>query len=626
MRDLRNTGLKQTSPNLPPIYKIFESIVRKTPEAIAAICKDQELTYRELDLESNRLAHFLIYKGVQPGKVIGLCVDCDLKLLIGILAILKAGGVYFPLDPAYPTERFRYMLKDADPFLVLTISEYEDRFDGYLKPILLLDGEHERIQSCQESSLGIEVSPIDLAYLIYTSGSTGKPKGIMIPHQAVSIGAIARRSLYPSQIRGLVTGSISFDVSLITIFHTLADGGTVCLPGTMAVLDIEATIRLINEKEINFMMCVPSFYALLLEKKREMPSLKAVSLGGESLPRPIPHLHAQYAFNANLFNEYGPSEWAMGTTIAKIVDAETKTINPITVGKPHPGATIYLLNEHFLPVSEEEKGEVFIEGDGLAIGYLNRPELTAERFLTLSIEGKNRRVYRTGDFARKLPNGDLEYLGRIDNQVKIRGFRIELGEVEQVISQYPSIQEAAVLTKEDEKGNIRIIAYFTAETMIDKTRIKEFLLQHLPSAAVPSSIIQIAQFKRTPNGKIDRSSLLALPLPDFLIEPMDEVAPQSKLELKLAAIWKSVLDKKEVGIHDNFFDMGGDSLSIANLQTAMDRELNLHVSIVDLFQYPTIAQMSRHLDMQTTSNLYSTSSSSINKKQAFLKFKMKAGK
>lgn len=539
---------------------------------------------------------------------------------------MKAGGVYFPLDPAYPTERFRYMLKDADPFLVLTISEYEERFDGYLKPIFLLDYEYERIQSYQESSLSIEVSPTNLAYLIYTSGSTGKPKGIMIPHQAVSIGAIARRLLYPAHIKGLVTGSISFDVSLITIFHTLADGGAVCLPGNMAFLDIEATIRLINEKAINFMMCVPSFYALFLEKKKEMPSLKAVSLGGESLLRHIPHLHAQYAPNANLFNEYGPSEWAMGTTIAKIVDAETKTIDPITIGKPHPGATIYLLNENFFSINEGEKGEVFIEGDGLAIGYLNRPELTAEKFLTLSIEGEDRRVYRTGDFARKLPNGNFEYLGRTDNQVKIRGFRIELGEVEQVISQYPSIQEAAVLTKGDEKGNIRIIAYFTAGTMIDKIKIKEFLLQHLPSAAVPSGLIQIPQFKRTPNGKIDRSSLSDLTLSDFLIEPVDEGAPQSRLELKLAAIWKSVLDKKEVGIHDNFFDIGGDSLSIANLQTAMDRELNLHVSIVDLFQYPTIAQMSRHLDMQTTSNLFPSSSSSKNKKQAFLKFKMKAGK
>jgi tyrocidine synthetase-3 len=424
-------------------------------------------------------------------------------------------------------------------------------------------------------------------------------------------------------MRGLVTGSISFDIHLITIFSALIDGGSVVLPGHFSTIDVEAIIHLIQQMSIDFMMCVPSLYEMILKQKKPMLSLKTVSLGGESLPRHIPVLHREYAPNASLLNEYGPSEWAMGTTIAKIVDPETKMTQPITIGKPHPTAQIHLLDSHYCPVPPGEKGEIFIAGDGLAIGYLNRPSLTAEKFPYLILDGKRIRTYQTGDFARMLPNGNLEYLGRSDHQVKIRGFRIELGEVEHTMTAFPQIQEAVVVAKEDGKGFLKIVAYFVADSKIEETKIKEFLKERLPSAAIPSMYIQLEHFEKNPNGKIDRASL---PEPiAFDASPGFRVrngTAQSQLENELIAIWQSILGIHTIGINDNFFEIGGDSLSVVNLQTALETELKLQVSVVDLFQFPTIQQIANHLNQKISNEPIDVNS--YKKKQAFLKFKTKA--
>lgn len=579
-------NLKNLDQNLksPLICELFEKTASLNPDSLAALTLDREITYRELDLQSNQLANYLIKKGVGPGKIVGLFFDCDLSLLIGLLGILKAGGVYFPLDPNYPKERLRYMIEDATPHLILTYSRYQDQLKAHSQTVFF-DIEKDLIESFGNAPPRVKSSPEDLAYLIYTSGSTGKPKGIMIPHKSVALAALARENVYPKKVRGLVTGSISFDASLITIFPTLTEGGIVCLAGS-SLMDPDATIQFIHEKSIDFLMCVPSLYSMLLEKKKEMPSLKAVSLGGESLPRYIPALHRQFAPNAILFNEYGPSEWAMGTTIAKIVDPATSKIKEITIGSPHPGAEIYLLDDKFQMVPKGEKGEIFISGDGLALGYLNQPDLTKERFFSLSLQGKSIRVYRTGDYARLLPEGELEYLGRIDTQVKIRGFRIELGEIEESLKQYDSIQEVVVLMKEKQ-----LIAYYTGHREIETGKLKAFLSLRVPSAAVPSHFVYLERFSRTPNGKINRSTLPAL----FLPSPSESDLPQGETETLIALIWNKVLEKN-IGVNENFFEAGGDSMSLVVLQTALSAQLQITISIIDLLEYPTIRRFAAHLD------------------------------
>jgi polyketide synthase PksJ len=573
------------------ICELFENVVEKNPTKIAAIFENSQLTYEELDQKSTRLARYLISQRIVPGTIVGLSVDCDFNLRIGIFGILKAGGAYLPLDYNYPKERLRWMIEDANPILILTDSKIAHHFNGYQTRVIPMDNLGP-ITDREEPLINPVLSPEQLAYVVYTSGSTGKPKGIMIPHRSLPHAALAHADYYPNPIIALVTGSISFDASILTIFHTLIAGGTLVLIGQTFLIDADKISNLIHANSVNYILSVPSFYSMLLDESRDFPKLKHVSLAGENLPRDLPELHAKSAPNAYLYNEYGPSECAIGATLAKIYDPLERKIEKITIGKPQPDTQVYLLNEKMELVSPGERGEICIAGIGLALGYLNRPDLTASKFVEVSLDGQSvLRLYRTGDYGRILPDGNLDFLGRIDHQIKIRGYRIELGEIETTICQYEGIKEAVVIVREDAQGNKRLVAYYTSIGNVDlSSGLREYLNRNLLNVMVPSTLMRVERFSLTANGKIDREALPKVKEPSI-----NHVKTENELENALLAIWKRILNHEIVGIHDNFFDLGGDSLSLARVQTAIQKELGLKIPIVDLFHYPTIAQLAKNL-------------------------------
>jgi len=565
--------------NFNHICHLFERQVHRDPSAIAAIFEGHSLTYLELDQRSNQIAHYLRKNGIQAEIFVGLSLYNSLDLLVGILGILKAGGVYLPLDPNYPKERLRYMLDDAKPAFILgehrTISLFEE---SACKVIQIKDASEMENTPCN-----VTLSRNQLAYVIYTSGSTGNPKGIAVEHDALSHAAIAHSDYYPTKPIALMSSGISFDPSLLILFHTLVSGGTICLPNQEEIADPESAIDLIERYAINFLLCVPSFYTMLLNKSRPMLSLKSVSLAGENISKSLPSLHARFASNAILYNEYGPSECAIGATIAKIYDPIEQKIYPITVGKPIPNTEIYLLNEELQPVPFGSQGEIFIAGKGLARGYLNREDLTAERFLKKMVC-----LYRTGDFGRFLPNGDLEFLGRMDNQVKIRGHRVELGEIERTACRYPEIDEAVSVVQED-----KLVLYFSTINGKELTvTLKQYLNEQLPKPMVPSAFLQVKEWARTPNGKIDRANLPEIPR--SRVEYSESLSP---LEQKIFSIWKQVLKIEDFGIHDNFFDLGGDSLGLAEVQTLFHTQLGVSIGITELLQCPTVSSSAKFLSM-----------------------------
>ena len=441
------------------------------------------------------------------------------------------------------------------------------------------------------------LNPDHLAYVIYTSGSTGRPKGIMVTHRSLPQIAVGHKLFYPESLRALLIGAISFDPSILIIFHTLVSGGFLCLSMNALTVDAKKTIDLIQNHSINYLLCVPSVYAALLDRSHKLSSLQNVSLAGENIPSQLPILHAQFAPNANLYNEYGPSEYAIGTTLAKIYDPIAHKIHKMSVGRPLPNTQVYVLDQNLQLVPIGIKGEIFIGGIGLARGYLNNQELTAEKFIWVSLPNQSPiRLYKTGDFGRFLPNGDIDFLGRIDHQVKINGCRVELGEIEYAIKQFEGIDEVVVIARDDSRGNKRLTAYFSASAQKDINQdLRIYLTNLLPKYMIPSAYIQVETFALTPNGKIDRQ---ALPNVSEAKTIIDKAQPQSELEKTLHTVWTEALKRKDIGVFDNFFDLGGDSLQVTILQTLIKETCNLEIPIVDLFSYPTIHLLAQHLNIR----------------------------
>jgi amino acid adenylation domain-containing protein len=600
--------------------ELFEKRAKQHPDTIAVVFENKKMTYTELDQRSNQVAKYLRENGVQSETLVGLSLDNSLNLIIGILGILKAGGVYLPLEPTYPQDRIDYMLEDAKPPILLTESLIAPRFEHFAGRVIQLDKCWESISALTNGPQEILIAPNHLAYVIYTSGSTGKPKGTMVEHDSFVHGAVAHQEFYQGKLVGLLSGAISFDVSLLIIFHLLISGGTVCIPRSEPILDAEKLIDLIERYSINYILCVPALYSMMLNRSRKLPSLKIVSLTGENIPNSIVTLHPQFAPNAILYNEYGPTEYAIGTTIAKIYDPEEKKAYPISVGKPLPNTQVYVLDENLQPVPNGTKGEIFIGGTGIARGYLNQPSLTAEKFISF----QSTLLYRTGDFGRFLPDGNLEFLGRMDNQVKIRGNRVELGEIEYAICQYPTVNEAIIVVREESDGNKYLVSYFTTLVPTEiKQELKVHLIHLLPKYMIPSVFIQLRSFPRTPNGKIDRNALSNI----FEIKKENIAGSQSELERALSEIWESVLQEKVIGNKDNFFDLGGDSLSLVRVQILIEINLAIKISITELLRYPTISQLSQYLNPLTNSKIIHLHQDlSVKKKMAFQQFKIRAGR
>lgn len=574
------------------IHTLFEEQAARQPAMRALIVENRELTYEQLNAEANRLARYLRDRGVGPDQLVGVCVDRSVEMFVALLAVLKAGGAYVPLDPTYPRDRLAFMLEDAGIRLLLTLEGLQPRLPVHQAETVRLDIDRDCWGSASSANLAAAAGADHLAYVIYTSGSTGRPKGVMVTHRTLVHSTLARVLYYPRvPNRYLLLSSFAFDSSVAGIFGTLCRGGTLVTPHEEHYRDVQYLTRLIAEKQVTDLLCIPSLYLHLLGSAPErLTSLQCVMLGGEAVPPNLVSLHDKLLPRARLVNEYGPTEATVWCTAFDCRDAEPGAVVPI--GKPIANTSIYLFDKHERPVAPGEPGEIHVGGWGVARGYWNRPELTAERFLADPFaDAAEARMYRTGDLARFRPDGNLEFLGRIDHQVKIRGFRIELGEIEAVLTQAPAVVQAVVTAREAESGSHRLVAYVVLDhhqADANVHALRRFLQERLPDYMVPWALMPLDEIPLTPNGKVDRN---ALPAPGRRpVEREPFVAPCNDEERELAAIWGEVLGVDAVGINDDFFALGGDSLKATQVISRVQKHFWVRVPLRLLFAAPTVAR------------------------------------
>ncbi|MFB2973192.1 amino acid adenylation domain-containing protein [Aerosakkonema sp. BLCC-F183] len=586
-----------TKTELPPnvcIHKLFEAQVERTPDAIAVVCQDEKLTYRELNERANQLAHYLQNLGVKPEVLVGICVERSLEMLVGLLGILKAGGAYVPLDPGYPKERLAFMLEDAQAPILLTQQRLLEIIPSHSGMVVSLDTNWQDIAQESSDNPVSNVCGENLAYVIYTSGSTGKPKGTLIHHRGlVNYLSWCTKAYSVEQGEGAaVHSSISFDMTITGLFSPLLVGRKVeLLPEDKGIVTLATTLR--NKSNFSLIKITPAQLELLshqLLPEEVARKTRAFIIGGENLLAESIAFWQENASDTMLINEYGPTETVVGCCIYQ---AKDKLSGSVPIGRPIANTQLYILDRNLQPVPVGITGELYIGGAGVARGYLHRPELTAERFIANPfIAGE--RLYKTGDLARYRADGIIEYFGRIDHQVKIRGFRIELSEIEAVLSQHCKVRECAVLAKCD-----RLIAYAVlhpGETLII-SELRTYLAEKLPEYMVPSALVTLDEMPLTVNGKVDRQ---ALPAPESLRPELEVayVSPQTELEQIIATIWQEVLRLEKVGIYDNFFDLGGHSLLIVKVHSRLQAKLEKNISMVEMFKYPTIESLAKHLSPQ----------------------------
>ncbi|WP_258169736.1 non-ribosomal peptide synthetase [Nostoc sp. 'Peltigera membranacea cyanobiont' N6] len=571
------------------IHQLFEEQSLRTPEAVAVVFENQQLTYHELNCRANQLAHYLRSNGVGADVLVGICVERSLEMLVGLLGILKAGGAYVPLDPEYPQDRLKFMLEDAQVPVLISQQRLLDRLPEYQGKLICLDEVwSEILQNKQNNPIEV-VTPTDLANVIYTSGSTGKPKGVMVEHSGLCNLAQAQIQAFglDGDSRVLQFASFSFDACISEILMALGSGARLYLGTKDSIMPGMPLIERLKNDAITHVTLPPSALAIL--PVEELSTLQAIVVAGEACPV---ELMRQWSKGRNFFNAYGPTEASVCAAIAKCTPLDQKT----SIGRPIDNTQIYILDQNLQPVPVGVPGELHIGGAGLARGYLNRSELTQEKFIPNPFNNskfkiQNSKLYKTGDLARYLPDGNIEYLGRIDNQVKIRGFRIELGEIEAALSQHPHVQASCVIAREDNRGDKRLVAYIVLQPEQTPTvqELRSFLKERLPEYMVPSAIVLLESLPVTPNGKIDRR---ALPAPEPSSESRDKyVAPRTPIEEILALIWQQVLKVELVGRYDNFFELGGHSLLATQLVSRVRSSLKVELPLRSLFAAPTIAQL-----------------------------------
>ncbi|NQE37105.1 non-ribosomal peptide synthetase [Microcoleus asticus] len=596
------------------IHQLFEDRVEQNPHAVAVIFEGQQLTYQELNQRANQLAHHLRSLGVVPDTVVGICVERSLEMAIGLLGILKAGAAYLPLDPAYPQERIAYMLENAGVPVVLTQASLLPPLLEYGIPAICLDRGWKSIAQRPQDNPTTAVLPDHLAYVIYTSGSTGKPKGVAMSHSPLVnlIDWQLQNFAFPAT-KTLQFAPISFDVSFQECFTSWFSGGTLVLISDMIRKDAVALLQLLQDEAIERLFL--PFIALqhlaeVAEEQGTVPnSLQEIITAGEQLQisRAIVNWFSQLK-DCTLHNQYGPSESHVVTAFTLTGSPENWPKLP-SIGRPIANAKIHILDSQLQPVPIGIPGELYIGGVSLANGYINRPDLTSQRFienpflnsdelLVLSSELKensklktqNSKLYKTGDLARYLPDGNIEYMGRIDDQVKIRGFRIELGEIETALAQHQNIAEAVVIVREDIPGDKRLVAYVVAskELAPSANELRHFLQEKLPEYMIPNAFLFLETLPLTPSGKVNRR---ILPAPEGNREELETafIAPRTPVEEKLAEIWKKILGIDRVGIYDRFFDLGGHSLKVTHLMFKVRDAFQVEVSLRQFLEVPTIA-------------------------------------
>ena len=565
------------------LQQLFENQVRVAPEATAVICDDERLTYGQLDRRANQLAHRLQGLGIGLESLVGICMQRSPDMLVGLLGILKAGAAYLPLDPAYPKERLAFMIKDAGVKLVITQNKLKDRTLDCAGHVYL-DSDWNEIEQGSAVSPACAASPDNLAYVIYTSGSTGKPKGVLIEHRGVVnvIEASIRKFAINSSSRVAQLASLNFDVSVLEIFTALMSGASLLLVDSLVVMSGQELGRFLLDNGITTMAIPPSLLDLV--PVGDYPALSSIVVGGEACTAEIA---ARWSGARLFFNAYAPTEATIYSTLMLCPEGSRQTP---TLGRPIQNMQLYLLDHHGQPAPVGVPGELHIGGVGVARGYLSQPELTAERFIPDPFSGKSgARLYKTGDLARFLPDGSLEFLGRTDHQVKIRGFRIELAEIEAVLGEHPLVREAAVIAREDAPGNKRIAAYIVPHSGLapDISALRNHLKRRLPDYMLPSVFVVLESMPLSETGKIARESL---PEPERSRPALEQsyAGPASALEKVLAGVFCEVLKLERVGVSDNFFELGGHSLLATRVVSKIRQIFAIELPVRKLFEEPTV--------------------------------------
>ena len=570
------------------LSQLFSEQARLSPAKVALIAGEEKFSYQKLDQRANQLASFLLNQGVGPETLVGVLLDRKPEMLIAVLAVLKAGAAYVPLDPAYPAERIGYIVQDAEISILLSSSRLQHAAAGIPRSTRFVA--LEDIGAQQSHEVLSQADSDNLAYIIYTSGSTGKPKGVMVEQRNVLSFFRAMDQLIGSEPGvWLAVTSLSFDISVLELLWTLTRGFTVVLHGDEGTRTIADEIRRFG---VTHLQSTPSLARMLTLEPRSLAalaSLQKLLLGGEALSSSLVRV-IRSVFHGELFNMYGPTETTIWSTACLIEG--TPSIVPI--GKPLANTVVQILDQTLHPVPAGESGELFIGGEGVARGYWKRPELTAERFLPDVVPGLGR-LYRTGDIARITLRADLEFLGRSDFQVKLRGFRIELGEIEACLEIQESVQQAVVIAREDSFENKRLVAYVIPKpgASPSPSLLRDVLAGKMPSYMVPANFVFLDRFPLTSNGKIDRKALPPVALDKPVVDPVSR--PGNQMETTLAAIWAEALGLERIGVEQNYFDLGASSLMVAEVHSRLQQHLQQEVSLVDLFQFPTVRALSTHL-------------------------------
>ena len=612
------------------LHELFEVQVTGTPDAVALAYEGHTLTYRELNQRANHVAHVLRGMGVGPERLVGLCVERSLEMVIGVLGILKAGGAYVPMDPTNPNGRLRFILEDTKAEVLVTQEHLTGQWAWYSGRVLCLDGEELKKGTAFIENPYCAVCPAHLAYVIYTSGSTGTPKGVMVTHSNVI------RLLRTAEIHfrfcetdvWTLFHSIAFDVSVWELWGALVYGGRLVIVSFEVSRAPESFVQLLQQEQITVLGQTPSAFQQLLQVKsvREGTSwaLRLIIFAGEALDLEslLPWVECYGDQFPTLVNMYGITETTVHSTVQLLQKEAIQRFAGSRIGEPLADLEIFLLDKHLNLVPAGVPGEMYVGGKGVARGYLNQPNLTATRFIPhLFSHTAGTRLYRSGDLARRMKDGALEYLRRIDDQVKVRGYRIELGEIESLLREHQQIDAVKVIVREDKPGDKRIVAYIvtTNKAHLDVGNLKQFTRERVPDYMVPSAFIRLDELPLTMNGKIDRRALPS-PHDHDVISERQYVAPQNELELTISSVWQRVLGIKQIGINDNFFDLGGNSMLAVQVHQQLCNGLKVQFPIVALFQYPTISTIAQHLRQDsplTQASLQATASRAQRQTKSF---------
>lgn len=572
-----------------PLNEFVEEQARNSPQAVAVTCGDQSLAYRELNARANRLAAYLRTLGVGPETLVGVCLERSVDLVVALLAIVKSGGAYLPLDPNYPDERLNWIAENSEIGILVAAPEMRKRLPDFGGQVVSLDW--DALKTYADRDLGVQVSGDHLAYVLYTSGSTGRPKGVAIPRKALLnlLWSLRRELEFTASDVWLAVTTISFDIAGLEIWLPLITGARLVLAPQATVSDADRLQSELQSHNVTFLQATPSTWHLLLESGWQgKPDLKALC-GGEAMPRDL--ANRLFPLVGRLWNVYGPTETTIWSTAHRISGPD----DPILIGRPLANTQIYILDQNLALVPIGVSGELYIGGDGLARGYFRRDDLTAERF----VQSPFGRLYRTGDLARYRADGNIECQGRNDDQIKLRGFRIEPEEIRAVLTGHPSIRDGVVVL-DSSAGEARLVAYLVAqgEPPPEATQLRDWVRRTLPDYMAPAVFVFLDALPLTPNGKVDRR---ALPAPDRVAPQGTPLLPRTPVEEKLAAIWRAALHVADVGIRDNFFDLGGHSLLLIRLISLIQKEFGQRLPVATVMESPTIEALATVLGGKQTS-------------------------